>query len=1365
MKLWVWLSIIVLSLCGILQAYVVDYNPVAVLDVGYENGTIVIDGLESFALDSYGNVAVAQYIWTIASYNMGDNTAVSEETITQLSYMSELNVSHLSQDYDLYHVSLQVMDYDGDYSLEQPYVIIYNSKKLSGKPIGYTERLFDLSKTLGSGYDNSHDITIYGIEYLDSALEYKDLIVEVSTGDFIIEGTSAKIYVGRGDYVWEDNISGSGTYSDPWQIDSVDDFEAIGYFWEYYDDYYVLTADLTLEDTYSNSIIAKDMCGSPGFQGKSFDGVFDGNGCTITGLDINSSAGEYESDYIGLFGSLTGEVKNLELIDVNISNSSSSSIVEKSLLADVYGGLDIADGVAENCLYLDGEGYVQINDKVIDCTDDFSAFAWVYLDVSAESKPQIILQQLHSDDYATGSTPLYRNVDGYLSSFFIGDSANTALVSDFFLNTNQWYCIGLTYNGSVLNLYANGDLVASETDVYPAYCDGGFRIGAYKNQPGDDDWEDIVRWNGKIDEVKFFNRALSKGEIVNLYDVSHNNVCCYDFENDVLDSIGSYDGVVLGSPVYSDGKYGNSIRLDGSEDYITVNDYVVDTADDFSMFVWLRRDDVLSGVEAIAYISQNANGDAGDTLLGFYDTGVMGACIQGVAVETDGQVYTESLIGIDSPWIHVGLTYADSTIKLYADGVLVGQGTANPDKCEGLTYIGAVNSNGSMVSHWNGYMDDLRFYHRVLSDADIADLYLKSNPEKAYYEFEEECVSDSSGNGCDGQLINGDVVLVDGKIGKSVKLDGDDDYIDIPDDIIDISEEFSILVWTYLDYVDSSNPQILVQKLDGDSVVAGATLLYRNREGNLSAYINEIPITSNYQINAGQWYNLGVTYDGIKVNLYANGEVVYSHTDIVPYHGAGGFILGAYECEPGDDMWLSTSRWNGLIDEVVFYQYCLSEGIIRTQYTADSGPKFEYSFDSYDAFLIRDCTGALAGELDGGIIRFCKIAGTVIAGDNAGGVCGLVRDGKVITCNSTANISSIGDNVGGFAGFSYPEAIISDCYTSGASVAGNSVVGGFIGSNMGQIRNCLSMNTVEAISDSGSVIGGFCGECISSLATNYPVAEITGCFWDVDISMQATSEGGTGLSTSDFLAGSTFIDHGWTYYVSDGEVDGWVILSGEVPQLVCDVNIYYVDSSGVVEDCNDAGSSWPTVYQYIQDAVDDANNGDIVVVAPGEYSGKIVGGEYDNSNNVVEIVDKSIIITSTNPDDIDIVSSTIINADGSIALPRRGVELNCGTGNIYMLENVSSIVDGFTINGGYGPDEQWGDEYHSTGGGIYCKGSREGNVNIIQNCIINDNACGYWGGGIYSKYAGVQISNCKIFDNVSNDVGAGIYICRWWQLY
>ncbi len=142
----------------------------------------------------------------------------------------------------------------------------------------------------------------------------------------------------------------------------------------------------------------------------------------------------------------------------------------------------------------------------------------------------------------------------------------------------------------------------------------------------------------------------------------------------------------------------------------------------------------------------------------------------------------------------------------------------------------------------------------------------------------------------------------------------------------------------------------------------------------------------------------------------------------------------------------------------------------------------------------------------------------------------------------------------------------------------------------------------------------------------------------------------------------------------------------------------------------------PTQYGTIQAAINAAIDGDTVIVAQGTY--------YENVN----LGGKSITLTSTDPNDPNVVATTIIDANGS--------------GTVVTLPDTTSpnyVLAGFTITDGNA-------EY---GGGIHCQGSNS--IITITNCDITDNyALGFGGGGgIYNEQNELTLAGCTFSGNVA----------------
>ncbi len=158
------------------------------------------------------------------------------------------------------------------------------------------------------------------------------------------------------------------------------------------------------------------------------------------------------------------------------------------------------------------------------------------------------------------------------------------------------------------------------------------------------------------------------------------------------------------------------------------------------------------------------------------------------------------------------------------------------------------------------------------------------------------------------------------------------------------------------------------------------------------------------------------------------------------------------------------------------------------------------------------------------------------------------------------------------------------------------------------------------------------------------------------------------------------------------------------------------------------GDLW---YTQIQDAIDDADNGDEIVVYPGTYYGSI------------DFLGKSITVRSTDPNDWDVVAATVVDCNGSRQSPKFGFIFGS-------FESNNSILEGLTVTNGYGL------AYYgaNAGGAIYCEASSP----TIRRCIfknnMNDKTNNTEGGAIATYWSQPLIEDCKFYDNEARLGGA-----------
>jgi hypothetical protein len=163
------------------------------------------------------------------------------------------------------------------------------------------------------------------------------------------------------------------------------------------------------------------------------------------------------------------------------------------------------------------------------------------------------------------------------------------------------------------------------------------------------------------------------------------------------------------------------------------------------------------------------------------------------------------------------------------------------------------------------------------------------------------------------------------------------------------------------------------------------------------------------------------------------------------------------------------------------------------------------------------CVGGGVGWNDG-TVSGSYSTGSLTGAVFVGGLVGVNR-GTVSRCYSTSRATGTlgGGCVGGLVGRMYNGTVTNSYSTGGAT--GPSCVGGLVGHNWGgSVSNSYSTASV-----SGNVlVGGFVGENEGT---------VTGSFWDMQTSGQATSAGGTGKTIAEMKSIATFSGAGWNIIV------------------------------------------------------------------------------------------------------------------------------------------------------------------------------------------------------------------------------------------
>ncbi|MFC1710148.1 DUF2341 domain-containing protein [Patescibacteria group bacterium] len=334
--------------------------------------------------------------------------------------------------------------------------------------------------------------------------------------------------------------------------------------------------------------------------------------------------------------------------------------------------------------------------------------AWI----KADSNPGVvyIVSKLFWNDFGDNGGYELLDDDGTLCFAGWNDSDGGMACSDIASSTSNWQHIAGTYDGSYLKVYIDGNLEATtyQPDGIMNVSDE-FDIGRNPNMDG--------YWDGKIDHVKVYQRALNSNEVWTEY--------AYDDKFGFLTNMDPATDWVTG-------KYGSgALDFDGTDDYIEQDDRPIvsfgDGSDDqpFSVSSWVNMDD------ATSFIVFHKGDKSGTTPHEWY-FGTEGNDKIRLRLydSASGQATMETsdlaITSYENQWAHIAATYdgseSNSGITLYLNGNEVtstgsvsGSYTAMHSTDEPL-FIGAfMPDNVTWKLFADGEIDEAKIYNYELT--------------------------------------------------------------------------------------------------------------------------------------------------------------------------------------------------------------------------------------------------------------------------------------------------------------------------------------------------------------------------------------------------------------------------------------------------------------------------------------------------------------------------------------------------------------------------------------------------------------------------------------------------------------------------
>ncbi|MDD5397232.1 MAG: DUF2341 domain-containing protein [Candidatus Moranbacteria bacterium] len=556
---------------------------------------------------------------------------------------------------------------------------------------------------------------------------------------------------------------------------------------------------------------------------------------------------------------------------------------------------------------------------------------------------------------------------------------------------DQWSYAAVSYDGTNIQLYVNGVLKDTRAATV-VQVSQAIRMGIWASSYAS------YKFNGFIDEVKIYDYALSSSDVATDYnqgksvtmasagisagagdnaskaqycvpgDVSTCNspVAEWNFDEktgiSAKDTSGNgTDAALVGSPLWTQGKTGSALKLDGSSQYLNMGDVLDMSTNSFTTNVWVKT---TSTANTGLIGKSSARG-----LSGRYATNISAGNIvtifEGSSVVTS--TGTPFAAYADGKW-HMITTVFDRTgnMSLYVDGALKnstsisGQAAVDMQSTDPF-YVGQYGNatgTGPLAGYYfNGSVDNAKVYNYARTPAQIAWDFNRGAPI-GWWKMDEcqgNTLFDASGNGDNGAVIIGASGSqtsagtcstastawgngASGKFGSSLKLDGIDDAVTVPHSSALMPSSITATGWIKF---DADTSWMLINKAAGGT--SGSYYIYG---GSLSNAMWSIygPTATRYNcsmgaLTVGTWYHLTGTFDAVsgKMQCYVDGNLKNTINGAVLGSNASNVYIGRYT---------AGYQVNGQVDDVRIYNYALTKEQIANVMNEGSSLRFGPSVGS-----------------------------------------------------------------------------------------------------------------------------------------------------------------------------------------------------------------------------------------------------------------------------------------------------------------------------------------------------------------------------------------------------------------------------------
>jgi len=324
------------------------------------------------------------------------------------------------------------------------------------------------------------------------------------------------------------------------------------------------------------------------------------------------------------------------------------------------------------------------------------------------------------------------------------------------VNDGKWHHTVIVGNTSTQSLYLDGALVGTRAGTISQSWWLVSQVGTGYDNQNRSTCAGWCNFNGSIDDVHVYNRALSASEVKQIYGEGGSKIGASAQTLQTGSTLSSglvgywpFDGLDVTDKVYDRSGNGNNGYLVGTNNATTTRKTIGKIGQGFSVGGYgtgginLGNSTALnpSRFTIVGWVYLNAQAEYNYIYSNTRDccSGYKGEELQvNNAGKLSGRIRdATSVYGIDSvktipvrTWTQVAFTYDGTNKKIYINGTLDNSSAQTIDPASPAAFnacIGSMGYSSCLQYTLNGALDDVRLYNRALSAAEVKQLYNLGN--------------------------------------------------------------------------------------------------------------------------------------------------------------------------------------------------------------------------------------------------------------------------------------------------------------------------------------------------------------------------------------------------------------------------------------------------------------------------------------------------------------------------------------------------------------------------------------------------------------------------------------------------------------